>query len=122
MLLREGRAKIWRQNDLNIEQALAEYLGRLQAQDMQWLCRGLKTEAWLFVLPFTEKGKELRDQGCRDVLFLCCRVDTPYLPHSCECVFSIACALDFKKVGRITTLHNELHAWVVDLSSKAFTP
>ena len=94
----------------------------LQARQMR---RGAKTGAWITVLPSTVNEIELGDQEWRDAFFLRYGLDPPDLPthcNGCEARFTISHALDCKKGGLVTALHNELRDGVADLAGKAFTP
>ena len=83
-----------------------------------------KIGAWLTVQPFIVNGKELGAQEWRDALFLRYDLEPPDLPtycSGCNAKFMICHALDCKRGGLFTALHNELRDGVADLADKAFT-
>ena len=75
--------------------------------------------------PSTVNGTDLGAQEWRDALFLRYGLEPPDLPKYCDVCnakFTIYHALDCRRVGLVTALHNELQYGVADLAGKAFTP
>ena len=88
------------------------------------LRRGTKTGAWLTVQPSTVNGTEVGAQEWQDAAFLRYSLDPPDLPkycYGCNARFSICHALNCKRGGLVTALHNELRDGVADLAGEAFT-
>ena len=85
----------------------------------------MRTGECLLVLLSTINGTKLESQEWMDSLFLCYKIDPPYLAdhcNGCGAAFDICHALDCKKEGLITACHNYLHDSIADLASKVVTP
>ena len=83
------------------------------------------TSNWITVHLSSFNGADLGVQEWRDDLFLWYRIEPPDLPKKCNklgAIFSISHALDFNRVGLITTNHNKLRERVAKLAINAFLP
>ena len=81
--------------------------------------------AWLTVLQSIVNKTDMGDQWKRNALFLRYSIDPPYLPPHCDrCyeTFYLCNVLYWKKVGLITTCHNELCDGDINLAGKSFSP
>ena len=75
--------------------------------------------------PSNVNGTDLGAQEWRDATFLRYGLEPPDLPRNCDgCKdqFSICHAINCKRGGLVTALHNELRDGVADLAGRAFTP
>ena len=108
-----------------METALGESWAVAYKENSHRIGRIMQTGVYLSVLPYTINGIELGAQEWKDSLFLRYGIKTPDLPDHCDgcgMSFDICHALDCKKGGLITALHNKLCDGVTNLVSKSFTP
>ena len=124
-LLRDFRADIWRQKNHNTVKALAAMSGVLPPTYSHRLQQGQKTVAWISVMPSTINGMDLRDQECRDNIFLRYSIKPTDLSQNCDGYSAwlfIFHAWDCKKVGLVTSCHNELQDVVAHLIRNPLIP